>query len=199
MNFFIRLKHAIGIFIHYYVRPNPSQFGYLGSGSGIGIPADIKEPKNIYLYDHVNIGRRSTIMAVGKSRFVMKNHSGTAEGLIVITSNHLQKKGTFRTGGNEDNIYRDIIVEEDVWIGANVTLLPGAHIGRGAIIGAGSIIRTEVPPYAIMIGNPAYITGFKYSVAGILKHEQMLYEEKERLPKELLENNVARFKNGELR
>ena len=153
----------------------------------------MKNPRNIYLYDHARIGRRSTIMTMGESRFVMKRESGAAEGLTVITSNHKQRLGEFRTGGNDDNTYRDIIVEEDVWIGINVTLLSGAYIGRGAIIGAGAVVRTFIPPYSIVIGNPAIVVGFKWSVVDIMRHEQALYPEEERLSREIIENYINKY------
>lgn len=50
-----------------------------------------------------------------------------------------------------------IIVEDDVWIGSHVTILPGIRIGRCAIIGAGSVVTRDVPPFAIMAGAPARI------------------------------------------
>ncbi len=56
----------------------------------------------------------------------------------------------------EINLYdQEVIVEEDVWIGANTTILKGVKIGRGAIIGANSIILKDVPAYTIYAGNPA--------------------------------------------
>lgn len=187
LRFFFRLKQALSIWIHYYVKPNPAKLGYFGKNATLGIPADLKNPQNIYLYDHARVGRRSTIMTMGNSRFIMKRESGAAEGLIVITSNHKQRIGSFRTGGNDDNIYRDIIVEEDVWIGINVTLLSGAHIGRGAIIGAGAVVTKEIPPYAVAVGNPARVIKFKWSIDDILEHEKLLYTEQERFSREQLE------------
>jgi virginiamycin A acetyltransferase len=51
---------------------------------------------------------------------------------------------------------RPLIVEDDVWVGHNVMILPGCkRIGRGAVIGAGAIVTRDVEPYAIMAGNPA--------------------------------------------
>lgn len=49
----------------------------------------------------------------------------------------------------------DTIIGNDVWIGQNATILPGVHIGDGAIIGAGSLVTRHVPPYTIAAGNPA--------------------------------------------
>jgi acetyltransferase-like isoleucine patch superfamily enzyme len=52
-----------------------------------------------------------------------------------------------------------VILGEDVWIGARATLLKGARIGAGAIVGAAAVIDFEVPPLAIVAGNPARIVG----------------------------------------
>lgn len=50
---------------------------------------------------------------------------------------------------------RDTIVGHDVWIGREATILPGARIGSGAILGARAVVGGEVPPYAVVAGNPA--------------------------------------------
>lgn len=194
MNIFSRIKKAIGIFKHYYVDPNPALFGHFGKGARIGIPADLKKPGNIYLHDFARIGCRSTIMTMGNSRFVMKRGCLTAEGFVVVTSNHRQHIGQFLSGRNEDNEYKDIVVEEDVWIGINVTLLAGAHIGRGAIIGACSVVTKEIPPYAVAVGNPAKVIKFKWSIEDILEHERSLYSEKERFTKEELKEHRIKYK-----
>lgn len=49
----------------------------------------------------------------------------------------------------------DTVVGNDVWIGQNVTILPGVHIGDGAIIGLNSTVARNVPPYTVVAGNPA--------------------------------------------
>ena len=49
----------------------------------------------------------------------------------------------------------DTVVGNDVWIGQNSTILPGVHIGDGAIIGANSVVASDVAPYTIVAGNPA--------------------------------------------
>lgn len=48
-----------------------------------------------------------------------------------------------------------IIIEDEVWIGANVTILPGVHIGKCSVIGAGSLVNKEVDAYSIYAGTPA--------------------------------------------
>ena len=50
-----------------------------------------------------------------------------------------------------------IVIEDDVWIGAGTTILPGRRIGRGSIVGAGSVVTRDVPPYSVAVGNPARV------------------------------------------
>ena len=51
----------------------------------------------------------------------------------------------------------DTVVGNDVWIGQNATILPGVHIGDGAIIGLNSVVSSNIPPYTIAAGNPARV------------------------------------------
>ena len=55
------------------------------------------------------------------------------------------------------------IVEDDVWIGMNSTILSGIKIGQGAVIAAGSVVTKDVPPYSIVAGNPAKIIKYRFS------------------------------------
>jgi acetyltransferase-like isoleucine patch superfamily enzyme len=57
----------------------------------------------------------------------------------------------------------DIIIENDVWIGAKSTIMSGVKIGNGAIIAAGSVVTKDVPPYAIVAGNPAKVVKYRFS------------------------------------
>jgi acetyltransferase-like isoleucine patch superfamily enzyme len=62
--------------------------------------------------------------------------------------------------------YTPTLVARGASIGANATILPGVTIGRGAMVGAGAVVTRNVPPYAIVVGNPARITGYAESSRG---------------------------------
>ena len=54
-----------------------------------------------------------------------------------------------------------IVVEDDVWIGANVVLLDGAIVRRGAVVAAGSVVNGEVPAYSVGAGQPLQTVGYR--------------------------------------
>ncbi len=67
-----------------------------------------------------------------------------------------------------------VIIEDDTWIGCNAVILKGVRVGRGAIVGAGTIVSKDVPPYTIVAGNPARIIRYRFDEATIKEHERIL-------------------------
>ena len=68
----------------------------------------------------------------------------------------------------------DVVISEDVWIGCNVVILKGVHIGKGAIIAAGSLVNKNVESYSIVAGLPAKKISDRFTKDEIAEHEQML-------------------------
>ena len=68
-----------------------------------------------------------------------------------------------------------IVVKDDVWIGINAIVLSGVTVGQGAIIGAGSVVTKDVPPYAIVGGNPAKVIKYRFSSEIIEKLKKFNY------------------------
>lgn len=82
------------------------------------------------------------------------------KGLTVYSVNH-NYMSTSKIPYDEYDIKKPVVVNDCVWIGANVCILPGSVIGRGAILSMGSVIRGEVQPGSIMAGNPAKKVGMR--------------------------------------
>ncbi|MBS1572888.1 MAG: hypothetical protein JST62_10870, partial [Bacteroidetes bacterium] len=105
--------------------------------------------------------------------------------------------GKFVTDINESNkpkgYDKDVVVERDVWIGCNVTLLAGVTVGRGSIIAAGAVVNKDVIPYCICGGVPAKFIKFKWSIDEIIEHEAILYPENERIKKEKLQEMFEKY------
>lgn len=68
----------------------------------------------------------------------------------------------------------DCVIEDDVWIGARVTVLKGVRIGRGSVIAAGAVVTRDVPPYTIMGGVPARPIRQRFDEAAQKQHDAYL-------------------------
>ncbi len=66
------------------------------------------------------------------------------------------------------------VIGKDVWIGANVLVMAGVHIGDGAIVAAGSVVTKNVPEYTIYGGNPAKLIKMRFNEKEIEEHKKML-------------------------
>lgn len=189
-----RVKRALYFLKKNYWNPQTDRYGAMGEGSYISLPATIDYSPNIYLGKNVRIKPHCVLLTVGEGKLIMGNDIDVAVGLTVVSSNHRQKPGVVRDGSNDDNDYTDVVVEDDVWIGANVTLLAGSHVGRGAIIGAGCVVRRQhIPPYSVVIGNPAKVIRFKFTPEEIIEHEKAVYPEDKRLLEDIIRKNYEEF------
>ena len=61
----------------------------------------------------------------------------------------------------------DIIIENDVWIGAKSTIMSGVRIGNGSVVGSCSVVTKDVPPFSIVVGNPAKIVKYRFEESQI--------------------------------
>ena len=181
---------------------NPQKCGYLDESAYIGKGFRVYNQKNLFMYEDTDISENAVIMNT-RANFVMKKWSGAAVGLTVITGNHMSIPGmSFKdvTDAVKDKydcnhqLDKDVIIEEDSWIGANTTILSGVTIGRGCVIGAGSVVRYSTPPYSVVAGNPAKVVGFRFlNPDEIIEHEKALYSEEDRLSREIIEKNFDKY------
>ena len=113
------------------------------------------------------------------------------------TGNHVRILGKFITDTTDEikpqGYDKDVTIEEDCWIGCNVTLLSGVTIGRGSTIAAGAVVNKDIPPYCIAGGVPAKVIKFYWTIEEILQHETYLYPNKERFTREQLENILSKY------
>ncbi len=58
---------------------------------------------------------------------------------------------------DQPEIIKEVVIENDVWIGSNVVIFPGIHIGQGSIIGAGAVVNRDVPRFSVAVGVPASV------------------------------------------
>jgi acetyltransferase-like isoleucine patch superfamily enzyme len=76
---------------------------------------------------------------------------------VAISWDCVIMESDYHAAGGSDVIPRPIVIEDEAWIGCRVIILKGVTVGRGAIIGAGSVVTKDVPPYTLVAGNPAKV------------------------------------------
>ncbi|MFH6972904.1 CatB-related O-acetyltransferase [Flavobacterium petrolei] len=123
-------------------------------------------------YGDIILGRFVTITGPGtvvkslKEKIYIGSFSSIGQNVCIVDFNHLFERISssfihhliFEEDFQKDLIAKGpVVIEEDVWIGSNTVILPGVTVGRGSIIGAGSIITKNIPRYSVAFGNPAVI------------------------------------------
>lgn len=155
----------------------------LVGGGKFEYPFNIAGAGNIKVGESVSIGAGSLIFTT-RAKLIIKNHFVSGPGLTIITGDHMPILGRFidTVSDEEKDKYdvnheydQDVIIEEDVWCGANVTILKGVNIGRGSIIAAGAVVTKDIPPYSVAGGVPARVIKKRLSESEIEKHESRLY------------------------
>lgn len=136
-----------------------SSLGNCGKNVHIAEKSDIKGIGNISIGDDVAIGPHALLWTT-RANIIIKEKVIIGPGLSIITGDHkINVVGKYMADvtdeEKDDENDQDVIIEKDVWIGANVTILKGVHIQTGTIIAAGSVVTTSTDPYGIYGGVPA--------------------------------------------
>ena len=133
---------------------------------GVNYPYIIAGVENICIGENVYIGPNATIYTT-RAKLIIKDHVMIAPNVTIITGDHKYVAGRYIdtiTDEEKDAIYdQDVIIERDVWVGANVTILKGVHVGESAIIAAGAVVTNDVPAYTIVGGVPARVIKRKFT------------------------------------
>jgi maltose O-acetyltransferase len=126
--------------------------GGLGTSSYIRPPFFCDYGYNITLGDGVFLNFNCVVLDVVAVTIGDRAQIGSA--VQILAADHPLDVET-RASGLENG--RPIAVEADVWIGSGAILCPGVTIGRGSVIGAGSVVTRDIPPDAVAVGNPCRV------------------------------------------
>ena len=107
--------------------------------------------EGVVLRSHASVGVNSLV----SKGTIINQHVMMGPDCLIYTTNHKFDQETKQFSGYTD--IKPVVIGEHAWIGARVIILPGVTIGRGAIIGAGSVVTKDVPDYHLAAGNPARI------------------------------------------
>lgn len=179
--------------------PDKSELGACGENTFLEYPQCYDVPKNVFVEENVKLRSLLRIINSPTETVTIKKYTVVASNCMIVTNNHCSTVGIPQFLLGSSHIHdrsADIVIEEDVWVGANVTLLPGARLGRGCVVGAGTIVSKVVPPYSIVVGAPFRIIAKKFELEDIIKHEKVLYPEEERLSRDELESLFNKYFEG---
>lgn len=154
------------MYIENETRQNIESFAEFGKGSVINYPFLIKGTneytpgvKYIHIGEGVSLGYGTAIFATRAHVYIGKR-SFSGPHLTIMTGDHPadivgkfiadnRKVDLEKQGVDISKYDQDVVIDEDVWMGCNVTILKGVHIGRGAIVAAGSVVTHSLPPYCV--------------------------------------------------
>ena len=130
------------------------------ASSAIYRNVDLRSPYRIIVGAHTNINKRCVLD--GRGGLKIGENVDIAQETNIWTEQHDYNSPTYKS------VCKEVIIEDYVWLASRVTVLPGVHIGRGAVVASGAVVTKDVPPLAIFAGIPAKIIGYR-------KEEALLY------------------------
>ena len=107
---------------------------------------------DVVIGDYTRVGLHNTIIGP----VTIGSHVNLAQGITVTALNHNFDRPDLRI--DEQGVStKAVIIDDDVWIGANAVVLPGVHVGTHSVIAAGAVVNRDVPPYSLVGGVPAKV------------------------------------------
>lgn len=138
----------------------------LSRGGVILNPREVSFGNNVFIASGFRISARR--LTFGDNVMVGPN-------LVIECDNHRYDcvgKTMFET--RNDKIHGCVNVENDVWVGANVTILQNVSIKEGAVVGACSLVDRDIPPYSLAVGLPARPIKSRFDKEGLLRHLEIV-------------------------
>lgn len=138
----------------------------LSKGGTFIRPHEISFGNNVFISSNFHISARN---------LEFHNDIMIGPNLVIECDNHIYNRiGTTMFETRNERIISGVVIQSDVWIGANVTLLPGVIIGEGSIVGAGSVVTKSLPSYSICVGNPCKPIKKRFTESELEEHLMIL-------------------------
>jgi acetyltransferase-like isoleucine patch superfamily enzyme len=129
-----------------------SWLSQLGKGTGIQLGCRFLNGRKVFLGDR-NVINFGCFLDGRHYEIRTGNDVSIGPEATILTLGHDPQSPDFSNKGG------DVVIGDRAWIAYRAIILPGVTIGEGAVIGAGAVVAKDVPPYAIVAGNPAKVIG----------------------------------------
>jgi len=125
----------------------------VGINSSVSSSSRFFYGENIFIGSRTNINRQCMLWAGKNAKITIGDDCLTGPRVTIIVSQYdVKGRDSVRSYPQKEE---DIVIGDDVWMGANCIILSGVHIGNGAIIAAGAVVVKDVEPYSVVAGVPA--------------------------------------------
>ena len=156
------IKHLMSLFAYYiinYVRGK--KIAKIGKNSKVHPTVILRQAERIFIGDYCLINHNNILQGGKKTgKILIGDHVHCGPNVMMFAFNHATDSLDIPTI-NQDYYDGDIIIEDDVWIGAGSVILSGVKIGKGVVIASNSIINKDVPPFTVVGGVPAKILKYR--------------------------------------
>ncbi|MEM7548241.1 MAG: DapH/DapD/GlmU-related protein [Bacteroidota bacterium] len=122
------------------------KIGHSGNGIMLNGRVYISHPNMVTLGKNIHIGNNAYFFTLGG--LTIGDNAHISRNVTIYTANHKYEGNALPY--DESHIQKPVVIEQNVWIGMNVSIIPGIKIGEGSIIGMGSVITKDVSPYSII-------------------------------------------------
>ncbi len=187
------IKKKIG---EYKLRKLKKSLAYCGSNFNCVFPITIIRPETLVIGNNVFISNFSHISSCKGCK--IGNNVMIGPSVIIESNDHvfgIIGKTMYETRKIKKE--EPFIIEDNVWIGAHVTILKGVTIGEGSVIGAGSVVVKDIPPYTVNVGNPSRPVKKIFSDEELFVHLTKLGKVEEEIKKIIsVRNNMLKEKSN---
>ena len=121
----------------------------------VGQGAEFDNGCNVIMRECAHIGPYA-VLSGPHATITIGAHVSMGRECMILAQNH-----RYLDEGYDGYVGKDVLIDDHVWIGNRVTILPGVRIGKHAIVGAGAVVSKDIPDYAIAVGNPAVVKKYR--------------------------------------
>lgn len=173
------VRKVKNIVYHRMIEPDiRKSFAECGKDVCIDRNGDFYPLSNIHVGSHVSIGPDARFWST-RAAIYIEDYALFGPGVTIITGDHRKNivgkhiiEITDAEKSDEDD--QDVRIGKGAWIGANVTILKGVHIGEGCIIAAGSVVTKDIPAYTVAGGVPAKKISERFTDAELKIHKERI-------------------------
>ncbi|PRH83407.1 acyltransferase [Arenimonas caeni] len=116
--------------------------------------------RRVYVHGRFRVGRPANVVigegcSINQDVYILARHRIRIGDRVTLSARCMLLDSGLDLAGGHNHVDGDIVIEDDVWVGAGAIVLPNVVLGRGCVVGAGSVVTRSVPPGCVYAGNPA--------------------------------------------